>query len=134
MTNNKKRYHLTNAIVIPLTVLSGILLTKMGQMADVQQISMSSPGMTTLSGLLFVILGGGVIWIGISTVLNKNIRGMLTKTGFKKPVVIIGIFVIVIAFRLLLLPLAIAVAVLAVYLFINSYLALATKNFDPVPH
>lgn len=134
MTNNGKRYHFANIIVITSTFFTGILLTRMGQMADAGQISMGAPGMTMLSALLFMLLGSGIIWIAISTLLNKNIRGMLTKVNLKSPVVIVGFLIIVIASSILILPLAIVFATLAVYLFLNSCQALVTKNFDPVSH
>ena len=132
MTNKEKSYHLANIIVITLTVLSGILLARMGQMADTQQISMGAPGIMMLSALLFVILGGGVIWIVISTLLNKNIRGMLTKVNLKSSIVIIGLLIIMIAFSIFIFPLAIVFAILAIYLFVTSGKKLITKDFEAV--
>ena len=132
MTNKEKSYHLANIIVITLTVLSGILLARMGQMADTQQISMGAPGIMMLSALLFVILGGGVIWIVISTLLNKNIRGMLTKVNLKSSIVIIGLLIIMIAFSIFIFPLAIVFAILAIYLFVTSCKTLITKDFEAV--
>ena len=132
MTNNGKRYHLANIIVITLTFLSGILLTRMGQMADAGQISMGAPGMTTLSALLFMILGGGVIWIVVSTLVNKNIQAVVPQRIYKSFVGIVVLFVLLIAFSLLVFPMALVFVMLAVYLLITSSKALVTHNYETV--
>lgn len=132
MTNNGKHYHLANIIVIALTILSGILLTRMGQMADAQQISMGNPSMSMLSLLLMMLMGGGAIWVVISTLVNKNIQAMIPKRRLKSFVGIVIFFVLLIAFSLLVFPWVLMFAMLAIYLLITSVKALITQDFETV--
>ncbi len=72
MTNKEKLFHVINLVTIPISILSAILLVRMGRMADAGQISMNSPVVPLSSLLLWIIIGIGVIWIAVSGMVLVN--------------------------------------------------------------
>ena len=79
MSNKEKLYHIVNIVAIPISILSAILLVRMGRMADAGQISMSSPIMSLSSLLLWAIIGLSGVWIVLSGLIHANIRAIVRK-------------------------------------------------------
>ena len=131
MSNKEKLYHIVNVVAIPIIILSGILLVRMGRMADAGQISMSSPVMSLSSLLLMAIIGMGIIWILVSVLINANTKAMVRKGAkgkFKTYAVIVVFFILLIVLGLFTPLWMIGLAALAVYLFLISSKALITNH------
>ena len=127
MSNKEKLYHKVNIVAIPTSILSAILLVRMGRMADAGQISMSSPAMSFSSLLLMAILGMGAVWIVVSGLINANMRAMVRKGEkgkFKTFAGIVAFFIILIVLGSFTPLWMIGLAALAFYLFVISSKAL----------
>jgi hypothetical protein len=129
MSNKEQLYHRANVIAAPAIILSGILMGIMGNMADLNQISMGDPITSFSSSLLWVIFGTSALWMLISGVINKDIKAMIirSRNGIPKSliakVILSLILIIAILFPSLLV---IGFLVLAGYLFVTSVRALIT--------
>jgi hypothetical protein len=129
MSNKEQLYHQANVIAAPAIILSGILMGIMGNMADLNQISMGDPITSFSSSLLWVIFGTSALWILISGVINKDIKAMVirSRNGIPKSFIAKAILslVLIIAISFLLV---IGFLVLAGYLFVTSVRALITST------
>ena len=127
MSNKEQLYHQANVIAAPAVILSGILMGIMGNMADLNQISMGDPITSFSSSLLWVIFGTSALWILLSGVINKDIKAMVirSRNGIPKSFIAKAILslVLIIAISFLLV---IGFLVLAGYLFVTSVRALIT--------
>ena len=127
MTNKEKLYHQVNVVAVPAIILSGILMGIMGNMADLNQISMSDPIISISSSLLWLIFGTSALWILVSGVINKNIKAIATKSlnGILKSFIARVVFVTILVVAVLISPLlVIGFLLLAGYLFTTSVKAL----------
>jgi hypothetical protein len=127
MSNKEKLYHQVNLVAVPAIILSGILMGIMGNMADLNQISMSDPIISISSSLLWFIFGTSTLWILVSGVVNKNIKAIATKSlnGILKSFIAKVIFVTILVVAVLISPLlVIGFLLLAGYLFTTSVKAL----------
>ena len=123
MSNKEKLYHQANIIAVPAIILSGILMGIMGNMADLNRISMSDPITSISSSLLWVIFGTSALWILASGVINKNIKAIATKSlnGILKSFIAKVIFVTILIVAVLISSLlVIGFLLLAGYLFTTS--------------
>ena len=123
MSNKEKLYHQANIIAVPAIILSGILMGIMGNMADLNRISMSDPITSISSSLLWVIFGTSALWILASGVINKNIKAIATKSlnGILKSFIAKIIFVTILIVAVLISSLlVIGFLLLAGYLFTTS--------------
>jgi hypothetical protein len=130
MSNKEKLYHIVTVVAIPISILSAILLVRMGRMADAGQISMSNPVMSFSSLLLMAIIGMGVIWIVVSGLINANIKAIVRKGEkgkFKTYAGIVAFFIILIVLSLFTPLWMIGLAALAIYLLVISSKALITN-------
>jgi hypothetical protein len=129
MSNKERLYHQANVIAAPAIILSGILMGIMGNMADLNQISMGDPITSFSSSLLWVIFGTSALWILISGVINRDIEAMVIRSrngipkSFLAKVILSIILIIAIVVSFLLV---IGFLVLAGYLFVTSVRALIT--------
>ena len=131
MSHKEKRYHIVNVVAIPISILSAILLVRMGHMADAGQISMSSPLMSISSLILFGIIGMSVIWIVVSGLINANKKALVRKgekSNFKTYAGIVLFFIILIVLSLFTPLWMIGLAAIAVYLFVISSKALIMNH------
>lgn len=133
MSNKEKLYHWINVVAILVTALSGILLIRMGYIADADQISMSTSIMSMFSVLLMIITSVGVIWIVVSGLINKNLKAMVAKGAkgiFKSYAGMVVLFIILMVLSLFTLLWVIGLMALAIYLFVTSSKVLIT-NVSP---
>lgn len=123
MRKNEKLYHIGNLAAIPMGALAAGMLVLMGKMADKGQISMSDPGMSLASLLLFIALGLSGIWVAVSGFIHVNLRAVERKNEQRnlKSFAWIIIFFIILAVSVLFTPLwMLGIAVFAIYLFVIS--------------
>jgi len=135
MSNKEQLYHQANLIAVPAIILSGILMGIMGNMADLNQISMGDPITSISSSLLWVIFGTSAFWILISGVINRNINAMVIRSlnGIRKSLIAKAIlFAILIIAILVSSLLLIGFLVLSGYLFVTSGRALITSTSTSV--
>jgi len=131
MSNKEQLYHQANVIAVPAIILSGILMGIMGNMADLNQISMGDPIASISSSLLWIIFGTSALWILISGVVNRNIEAMVTRirNGIRKSFIAKAILIVVLIVAILVSSLlVIGFLVLAGYLFVTSARALMTST------
>ena len=81
MHSKEKLYHIANVAAVPTAALSAFLLVSMGRLADEGQISMSSPGMSLASLLLFTVAGVCVLWIAASSLIHVRMKAGVRKNG-----------------------------------------------------
>jgi hypothetical protein len=135
MSNKEQLYHQANLIAVPAIILSGILMGIMGNMSDLNQISMGDPITSISSSLLWVIFGTSAFWILISGVINRNINAMVIRSlnGIRKSLIAKAIlFAILIIAILVSSLLLIGFLVLSGYLFVTSGRALITSTSTSV--
>ena len=135
MINKEKLYNIVNILAIPISILSAILLVRMGRMADAGQISMSSLVMSLSSLLLMAIIGMGVIWIVVSGLMYANKKALMRKgkkSNFKTYAGIVLFFIILIGLSLFTPLWMIGLAALAIHLFVTSSKALVTSHSSPM--
>ncbi len=131
MSNKEKLYHQANITAVPAIILSGTLMGIMGNMADLNRISMSDPITSISSSLLWVVFGTSALWILISGVVNKNIKAMVIRSlnGILKSFIAkVVLFIVLIIAILVSSLLMIGFLVLAGYLFVTSVRALTTST------
>jgi hypothetical protein len=121
---------MANVVAIPISVLSAILLVRMGRMADAGQIAMSDPVMSTASLLLWAMMGMGAIWMAASLLIQTR-RWAMARRGEKgefKTCVGMAAFFVILVVLALFTPLWMAgLAAVALYLFVFSSKALITN-------
>ena len=129
MSSKEQLYHQADVIAVPAIILSGILLCIMGNMADLNQISMGDPIASTSASLTWFIFGLGALWILISVAINRNMKAMVTRglDGILKSFIAKAmLFAVLIVALLVSSLLVIGFLVLAGYLFVTSVRALMT--------
>ena len=133
MHSKEKLYHIANVAAVHTAALSAFLLVSMGRLADEGQISMSSPGMSLASLLLFTVAGVCVLWIAASSLIHVRMKAGVRKNGngLIKNYAVIVVLLVLLFLLSTFTPLWMAgLAPFAFYLFVVSARALIINNFS----
>lgn len=150
MSNKEKLYHWVNIILIPLTVISGVVLGISSVILDAisRDSSFLTLIVTAFAFLSMIIVIIGVLWVFVSGLINESIRtmaikgvkgifktfmGLFAATGWAVCLLapfemVAAFFIILIVFGLIFFVWEVAIFVMSIYLFITSIKALRTNT------